>query len=500
MKVWCFFLLLLVLRPTQAQEMPSASRQPLCIPFRYVLPTNSCMVVQVRVNDGPPLPFLLDTGANFLVGVEKWAADEALIKPVDQTKSITLGRQTVNLASDQKILIVGTDTNNSVEVPHIPLWVGDFNLTKASGEKLAGVIGMQLLELMPMQIDFEQQMLTFNYQSITVVQEENSFPLIRSSESAQYYVLCVPRNQLTRSLAKTNHHQPANALSDAMKLLLDTGASASTLPASVIAGLSPRAAFLHIATMVDGKHPIIVYLLPSLAKYGLGEGEVEVDTSNTSPDIAIGRDILSRFRVTLDFPHQLMILQPRSRPNQAVAVERGFVGFIVSNKNGYSVVNYVQQGSVAWKAGIQAGMKLLAVDGYLVNSASALSPGDIVDGKAGTTATFRLVDQRGREYDVKIKRSNEADPETFLAIGIRVIPAKFSGIDGVVVDAALCTSDAFKAGVRPGDQLLFVNGSPVAGKPLSDVEALLQKPVQTLTVRHLGEKTPQTLMLPTTKP
>ncbi len=460
-----------------AETLSKASR----IPFQYD-PSHGAIVVKVCINDNQPLPFLVDTGFEGYAAVDNWVAQLYHMKPSEYTGMLVPGNVKAFVVVNQKLFIVGSDISKSVEVQKIPLLVGSLNLN-LKGERLAGIIGVSLLEKAAIEINYDNSTLLFDFQPqcIASTVSKSVFPLQRSLATARYQVVCSPF-KLRNGPAK-------------LKLLLDTGLNLSRLPKDVITQLSPTATFLKNRNDLSGHHFATTWFIPSLEKVGIEAKNVEVAMSDELYEPAVGMDVLSQFHPILDFPNQLISLQPRTMKEQTSTLVAGYVGLLPSNRNGHIIVGYVQQGSPAWKAGLQVGMQILDVDKHQVGSRSLSLIRNMINGIVGTTATLKLADQHGKEYDVRLARQNEADPMTFPAVGLRIGPANLSGKESLVVVAALCASPIFMAGVRPGDQLLAVNGSPVVSKSMSDIEALLQKPVQTLTVRHLGEKTPQTLTL-----
>ena len=144
-----------------------------------------------------------------------------------------------------------------------------------------------------------------------------------------------------------------------------------------------------------------------------------------------------------------------------------------------ALVSSVEKGTPASKAGLQSGDVILAVNGRAVEQASDLARA-IAETRPGTKVDLRVW-RKGSTRDISASVS-EAPSETLAQasgtqgagqgkLGLAVRPASREerqqlGTDGAVV-VENATGPAARAGIRPEDAILAVNG-----QPLKDVDQL----------------------------
>ncbi len=493
-----FFASLFLKTSASAQALPALTVRR--IPFDYDTEQGAGLVIQARINNGPPLSFLLDTGTETYVMVEDRVVRSAHIPLTGEVYTMTPGNIRLSETTKQRFSIVGADEADRIDFLQLPLMTGALNLQNEKGThgRLAGVVGMPLLASGSLQINFNTKSLYWDLHPQSPLPGALTFPLQSDSNEPRFYVtLPSPAANSTGPMIPltTKQNKPS------IRLVLDTGAQSSTLPIDLISRLNPSAAFLRISSNHVRDYLNIEWLVPDLSECGLNIKNIGV-AEDASREPAIGIDILSRFQPTLDFSHQRLQLQPRQGVSWAVR-ERGFVGAHLSEKN---VVDYVRPSSPAARAGVCAGMTVLTVDRRPLDAVLPVFQGDLVDGVAGTTAVLQVEEAGGKPRTIRVQRLSESDPATFLPVGIRVSPLRFPQGYGVIVDAILCSSVAYSSGLRAGDVIRSANANTLLTKTYNDavakllpqIIAMLQKPSPlTLTVRHLGGKGVQTVTLPT---
>jgi hypothetical protein len=125
----------------------------------------------------------------------------------------------------------------------------------------------------------------------------------------------------------------------------------------------------------------------------------------TSDDGGIGMDFFYRFRVTFDFPNNLLLLEPR---NGNLTGVQGAEDLKIKRKGQISVIQSVRQGSASTRLGVEPGDQVVRVDGVdLVGIDEQLSQ-DMVDGYAGQTAWLLLIKKDGTQARINYVREQKS--------------------------------------------------------------------------------------------
>ena len=133
-----------------------------------------------------------------------------------------------------------------------------------------------------------------------------------------------------------------------------------------------------------------------------------------------------------------------------------FVGRPVSEAETTTTIGYVEKDGPADKAGLKPGDKILAVDGEPVSKFGGM----------GDSVTWRIVRSEGPTVEVKVERGGKVltfdpapvkDPTKFWQRkSLRQI--KIDPAESAIIAEVMPNSPASRAGLKPGDQVLDVNG------------------------------------------
>ena len=124
----------------------------------------------------------------------------------------------------------------------------------------------------------------------------------------------------------------------------------------------------------------------------------------------LGLDVLRRFRLTLDFPRQELLLEPVSASvpagDEPIDAFCGPGIALSPGEDGAGArVTRVLRGSPAAVAGVVIGDRVLAIDGRSVDQASATRLFELLAGPAGTPVSLRVRRADGGERTVKLVRA-----------------------------------------------------------------------------------------------
>lgn len=313
------------------------------------------LFVRAEVN-GQTREFIFDTGSPTMIS--RRLADELGLEAVGQNTGTDANGARVTM----DVAVVDTVRLGDVTFTHVPVLIFDFDQL-GPGACLfdGGVLGSELFPGSAWRIDTEAEIL-----SIAASAEElgGAAPSVR----AQLYDFGYPHAPIV--------DYRVGEISD--KALFDTGsAEVVTLFADVAASPSVRAGIPSGSvsrgrgsegTSAGGAGEItdlVRFDLPGFEIDGQSLGTVRATTRGVPPSL-IGAGVLHTGIVTLDYPGQAFLLEPRDAP-EAVKPEAGYsIGF---SGEGAEVMQLFE-GSPAARAGLQLGDEVLRVDGREIGSSA----------------------------------------------------------------------------------------------------------------------------------
>ncbi|HYG34127.1 MAG TPA: aspartyl protease family protein, partial [Clostridia bacterium] len=370
------------------------------IPFDFDPLLQPKIAIATRVNGSRPLPCFFDTGLNLPLLLSAPTAEELGLATGTDTVLIEPGSLTCRKVSVQNLLL-----GQGVE---IQLKTGFVAPPGAEGKvwdsQFAGVLGVPLFaEKCCVQLDF-------NSRQMRVFSSTNKAPSIEGSSE-------VP----LRHAGKLRYVVPVSfGNAGPVELLLDTGAADTRLPASLkpaLEGLPKSQRFGHSR---DGTPEVVeTFLLPEL-KIGaltVSSVAVEIASSNTTP--VLGLELLSRFRVTLNFPNERMLLEATSGMEQNAQI-KGESGVRILQAGSSFRVLEVLPDSAALEAGLLAGDEILSVGGRSLGGLNLWQAHRLVNGFEARTVEV-AVTRLGHTRHLKLTPqtlfsrrgtpSNESPPE-----------------------------------------------------------------------------------------
>ncbi|NJB85361.1 hypothetical protein GGR26_001106 [Lewinella marina] len=386
---------------TKAQRLDMkvlGNRTLIEIPFDL---ENDFIVIPVLLNNAVPLRFIIDTGAENTVILDKTVTDllnvsyrrTFQVRGADLESELTAYLATgVSLRLADRLLA----RNRTVLV----LEENYFNFERVTGTNVHGILGADFLMRFVVEFDFRKQVMTLH--DPAKYRHRRSFVEIDAD-----FVRHRPYLNLEVGIIRD---QPTTR-----RLLLDTGAGLSllihtypgptddvdlpeqTIPAYIANGLGGtlsgsvgRSRVVHLA---DRKLTNVITYFQEVDTVGA--------TFMNDREGIVGNRILKRFRAVIHYPREKVYLRPEGkRWKQKFRYDRSGLGLLAGGDNlrKYSV-SYVVPGSPADRAGIQVRDRIRAVNGV---PASLLSLESIIrkfQGRVGKKIKLRIY-RSGRLQDV----------------------------------------------------------------------------------------------------
>lgn len=365
----------------------TSNRKKITIPFKLV---HNLIIIPVQINDSRPLNFILDSGVK-----------NTLITRLYYSDSLSLNKA-------NKIAIQGLGTGEDIEalystgnVMRMPGIQGDdhkvyvlledvFNLSTRMGMSVHGIIGYDIFRNFIVKINYSTKVLTL-YRPDTKV---------KVPKRGEVYPLLIENTKAYVEAGVRQH----NGDSIKVKLVIDTGASHSVslyLPTDERLQLPPKVMEAYLGRGLSGDISGKVGRINSfmLGKYELqnlpasypDEESIRVALNLANRNGNLGSDILKRFTVVFDYPHQRMVLVPNRKYKEPFYYN--MTGFEISTPlpgTNFYIVSNVINDSPAEESGLLPGDQLLNINGRDCNDLALEELLEFFDGKPGRKVRMRL--------------------------------------------------------------------------------------------------------------
>lgn len=362
------------------------------IPFDYV---NNFIIVNVIFNNVFPLRFIFDTGAEYTILSKREITD---LLQVDYQKRFTLqgaDMQTELYAYLARGITMGIGNTRHTNRTVLVLEEDYFRFEEFSGIQVHGILGADIFRRFVVRIDYKKRI-------ISLLEPDTYHPPRRGNTFE--YPLEMKRN-------KPYVQIPIQLASDTIihtKLLLDTGASLAlllytnthpylhvpekTIPSNIGMGLG---GFLegYLGRIRQLKIQDIAF---NQVLTNFQELPAQLDTAAAAGRNGIlGNQLLNRFTITLDYPHERLYLTPMPGVRRNFEHDRSGLVIIASGTHltKFTVFDVIPN-SPAARAGLRRGDELRRINGFPV---SLLSLGEI---------TARLQRKPGKQIKLQVERNN----------------------------------------------------------------------------------------------
>lgn len=360
-----------------------SGRSAVGIPFEFL---GNIMLVRARINDSAPLKFIFDTGAGITV--------------INELRAKSLGLQ-----PKSKVAVNGIGGSlNGVLLREISLSLGGARVTNqvtagltfstlpCEVQDIDGVIGYDFIREFVVEIDFKAQTIS--------LYDPKSYTYTGRGETIPLTITRTPRARATLTLAG---RRSAEGLFE-----IDTG-SDGTL--SVNTPFVKRHALLKALNRqrqskergVGGKSATVESRVESLqmgsfvlrnpiVSFSLASKGASTKEDNDGP---LGNEVFRRFRMTIDYSRQRMMLEPNESLAEPFESEMSGIDFETGGAGCKTItVESITPNSPASEAGIMTGDVIQAIDGRAVESYT-------------TTELEELFRREGEEHSLVIMRGKQ---------------------------------------------------------------------------------------------
>jgi len=275
------------------------------VPFHFA---GTYIIVKVSINGSSPLNFIVDSGVRNIIITELFAEDSVALLYTNEInlRGLGTGNELNAYASSNNTIHAG-----KVQLKNLNVYVlkeDIFNLSKQTGSKINGLIGIDFFENYTVEINYNKQRINF-FESASFQPPKGYGLLPISVESRKMYV------QLSVLESDTNRRN--------VKMLIDTGAELNAwfqtignesiqLPQKHILGRIGQG----LNGEVSGKFARIPQLC--IGDYCVNNPIVAFPDSaaiasiilGSNRDGTIGSQLLSRFNIFIDYPNKKFYFKP----------------------------------------------------------------------------------------------------------------------------------------------------------------------------------------------
>ena len=443
-------------------------------------------IVYVSINNHTPLPFMLDTGTDFSLWITRHAAEEIGLnisyKRVAKIKSSGTLLPLISVANLAFVSAYGKQQKFTHLVPKcrdavVFDWPERGSIV--TGKPLAGLIGTDMFANDTIRMDFDTHILTIFPHAPSVPIPSTAIILPLKKKNKRIYM----------TLSDSQNH--------GVDALLDTGASTVNISVKQVE-LFPllKTAHQELRATTDGIHNVHVALLPQLHIGNLVVPDVIVvyptDAKNTDEN-KLGMNVLSRYRLTIDFAHQKLMLEPAVHAAARSRLPGLPVVNIVRRKR-HIFVRQVQFGSAPYRVGLQAGDQIIAVDHTLMRQLPETAAQAVIDGYGNTQAEL-VVRRRKHKYYFHYLRYSFSVAAQHMDSGMQL---RMTSHNRLQVETVHKGSPAEQAGLMGGDAILRVGMFSVEKTDYERLLSILNNPKTDsllITIKHKRESEPKKVLL-----
>jgi len=350
------------------------------------------IVVQLKINGHGPYNFALDTGVGYMLITEP-----SLVDSLHIISQRTIKIQGVGEGTTYEAHITGP---LNIEMPGLicndisaALFTKDqFGLSAYAGRTIHGLLGCEFFSQLAVKIDFEDSSL-----------------VVSAPKNMRYYrrAAKLPITIEDRKPYLTANVTFANGTTKQSKLLIDLGAghfiSMENLANDKI--LQPNRISADLGVGINGTLSGYLSRIKAveLGKYNVKDVIAAFPNNFSVPpsvsrDGSLGIGLLKKFKVIFDYPNNAIYIKPGVAYRKHDEHDMSGMTYygIMDNDLIHVVIDKVEPGSAASKAGIKKGDELEIIDTSLVGNMSLQQIDDLFQSRDGRS--FLLIIVRDKKY------------------------------------------------------------------------------------------------------
>lgn len=328
----------------------------LSIPFEFEF---NQIVLRVRVNDSTPLRFMFDTGAGISILSARKAADLKL-KQVDTVKATGVGGSLEgSLANGVSLSVRGVTVRNQ-RLALLPL-----DVPFCEGRDIEGIIGYDFIREFVVEINYETRTLSlFGPAKYQYKGHGEVLPLIIKGTPRVHALIAVPGKPAIEGLFEIDTGSDGVLIINSPFVNRQKLVSALTAQvANIERGLGGE------SKRIDAR---LGYIQLGSFKINAPIVGLSIDTVGSMAaednDGPIGNEIMRRFKVTIDYSRQHMMLERNSHLPEPFESDMSGIVIDAEGKDCRTFkIEEVTEKSPAAQAGILKGDEIVAIDGKAAN-------------------------------------------------------------------------------------------------------------------------------------
>ncbi|MBV9957021.1 MAG: aspartyl protease family protein [Acidobacteria bacterium] len=380
------------LKPAKPPQISFESgRSAVGIPFEFL---GNIILVKARINDSAPLKFIFDTGAGITV-INELRAKNLGLQPKSKVEVNGIGGSLNGVLLKEVALSLGGARVTSQVTAGLT-----FSTFPCEMQDIDGVIGYDFIKEFVVELDYKAQTISlFDPQSYTYTGRGETIPLTitRTPRARASLTLAGQRSAEglfeidTGSDGTLSVNTPFVKRHALLKALNRRRESKSRGVGGKSANVQARVETFQLGSFVL-KDPVVSF---SVASKG-----AETKEDNDGP---LGNEVLRRFKVTIDYTRQHMMLEPNESLSEPFEEEMSGIDFETGGAGCKTItVESVTPNSPASEAGILTGDVIQAIDGRTVETFTTTELEEIFR-REGVEHTLVLSRGKQRMFQVKFK-------------------------------------------------------------------------------------------------